>query len=148
MRAATAAVVGVVLALGVATLAMARRQRPVEARVVETTTAIRVVRRDGLGLPERKGAMRDPVHVRLLTEALGIDRHPAAPCPADYADAEIGMVLGGRDVYAKRNVYVFGLLGDGAAPSIVSVTSGGCHIGPPADLATLRRELRAARILD
>lgn len=149
MRAAPAAVAGVIVALAVAGLAIAKRQRPSEAvRAVDTTTAIRIVRRDGLGLPERKGTTRDPAHVRELTEALGVDVHPGAACPPDYADADVGLVLSGNDVYARRNVYIFGLLADGGVPSVVSVTSAGCHAGPPADLASLRRELHAAKILD
>jgi hypothetical protein len=148
MSARTAAIVGVVAAVGVAGLAITKRNRPVEARVVETTTAIRIVRRDGMGLPEKKGTVRDHGHVRALTEALGIDAHREGPCPLDYADADIGIVLSGNDVYAKRNVYVFALLGDAGAPSVVSVTSGGCRVGSPADVASLERELRAARILE
>jgi hypothetical protein len=148
MSARTAAVVGVALALVVAGIAIEKRKRPVEVRAVETTTAIRIVRRDAMGLPEKKGTVRDPAHVRTLTEALGIDIHPGAPCPPDYADADIGIVLSGNDIYAKRNVYVFGLLGDAAAPSVVSVTSAGCRAGPPADVASVKRELRAARIID
>lgn len=148
MRARTAAIVGVVAALGVAGVAIARRGRPLEARAVETTTAIRIVRRDGMGLPSRKAAVRDPVRVRVLTEALGIDSHREGPCPADYAAADIGLVLSGNDVYAKRNVYVFALLGDGGTPSVVSVTSGGCRVGPPGDVARLNGELRAAKIVD
>jgi hypothetical protein len=148
MRARTAGIVGVVAALGVAGLAIAKRHRPAEVRAAETTTAIRIVRRDGMGLPERKGTVRDPAHVRTLTEALGIDVHREGPCPPDYADADIGIVLSGNDVYAKRNVYVFDLLGDAGDASVVSVTSAGCRVGPPADAAALRRELRTAKILE
>lgn len=148
MSARTAAIVGVVAALGVAGIALARRNRPVEVRTVETTTAIRIVRRDGMGLPEKKGTVRDPMRVRTLTEALGVDAHHEAPCPPDYADAEIGIVLSGNDVYAKRNVYVFALSGDAGEPSVVSVTSAGCRVGPPADVASLKRELHAARVLE
>ena len=116
---------------------------------MDTARAARIVRRDRVGLPEKNGVVRDAAHVRSLAEALGIDRHGGAECPPDYADADVGIVLSGSDVYARRNVYVFGLLGDaGSEPSIVSVTSAGCRRGPPADLATLRRELTAAGILD
>lgn len=150
MRVRTAAALGVGVAVAVSAIAFTRRHAPGEARVVDTTTAARLVRRDRIGLPERKGTVRDPRRVRSLTEALGIDAHSAPPdCPADYADADIGIVLSGNDVYARRNVYVFGLLFDaGGNTSIVSVTSAGCRQGPPADLTALRRELVAAGVLD
>jgi hypothetical protein len=182
MRASTAALLGVGLAAAVGAIAVARRGRPVESRVVETTRAIRVVRRDGLGLPEKKGQLRDRARVRAMTEALGIDAHPGGACPADYAEADIGIILSGDDVYARRNVYVFGLVGSrkgdaggagdagdagdasdagdagdastprsppqGGAASVVSVTSAGCRVGPPADRAALERELRAAGVLE
>jgi hypothetical protein len=147
MRASTAALLGVGLAAAVGAVAIARRGRPVESRAVETTRAIRIVRRDGLGLPEKKGQVRDRARVRAMTEALGIDAHPGGACPADYAEANLGIILSGEDVYARRNVYVFGLVGSGAA-SVVSVTSAGCRIGPPADRAALERELRAAGVLE
>lgn len=140
--------IGIVAALGVAGIAIARRERPVLAPAAETTTALRIVRRDGMGLPEKKATVRDPAQVRALTEALGVDVHREGPCPPDYADADIGIVLSGNDVYAKRNVYVFALLGDAGVPSVVSVTSAGCRVGAPADVAALRRELRAAKIVE
>jgi hypothetical protein len=143
----TNAVIGVTAALAIAALAIARRDRPVPAAARDTTTAIRIVRRDATGLPEQKATVREAARVRALTEALGIDLHPGGPCPPDYAEADLGLVLSGNDVYAKRNVYVFGLLGDGGVATVVSVTSAGCRIGPPADLAALDRELRAAKIL-
>ena len=139
---------GVLAASVVAGVAVARRNRPVEVRAVETTTAVRLVRRDAMGLPATKGVVREPSRVRALTEALGIDTHREGPCPPDYAEADIGIVLSGNDVYAKRNVYVFGLLGDAGEPAVVSVTSAGCRVGPPADVAGLRQELRAAKILE
>jgi len=77
--------------------------------------------------------------VRSIVAALGIDHHALGECPPDYADAAIGIVLTGADVYARRNVYVFDL--DGNAPRVVSVTSAGCREGPPAEAAALRREL-------
>lgn len=154
MRASTAAVVAVIVALGVAAIAISRRSRPVETRAVETTRAIRLVRRDRMGLPEKKGIVRDPARVRAMTEALGVDGHPSGTCPLDYAEADIGIILSGNDVYAKRNVYVFGLLepSEAGAPSsavsVVSVTSAGCRVGPPGDARALERELRAAKVLE
>jgi hypothetical protein len=149
MRARNHALAGVGVALVIAAIAYGRRTAPIETRAVETTRAVRIVRRDPAGLPEKKGFVRDPAHVHSLTEALGVDQHPAAECPADYAEAELGIVLSGDDVYARRNVYVFGLLGDaGGRPRVVSVTSAGCRAGPPGDLARLRNELRTAGILD
>jgi hypothetical protein len=151
MRARNAAVIGVAVALAVGAVAVARRHRPTELRAVDTTVAVRIVRRDRVGLPEKKGVIREPARVRAITEALGVDVHEGGECPPDYADADIGIVLTGNDVYARRNVYVFGLPGDGSgerAPSVVSVTSAGCRVGPPADLSSLRRELRAAGIVE
>ncbi len=151
MRARTAATLGVGLAVAVSAVAFVRRHGPGEARVVDTTSAVRIVRRDRVGLPEKKGTVRDAKRVRSLTEALGIDRHGSAACPADYADADVGIVLSGNDVYARRNVYVFGLLGPahaGSGTTILSVTSSGCRLGPPADLTTLRGELAIAGVLD
>jgi hypothetical protein len=149
VRARNPAIAGVAIALVIGAIAYQRRRLPVETRAVETTRVVRVVRRDGMGLPEKKALLREPAHVRSLTEALGVDGHPIAECPADYAEAELGIVLSGGDVYARRNVYVFGLLGDaGTAPRVVSVTSAGCRSGPPADLPTLRSELHAAGVLD
>lgn len=148
MNARTAAIVGIVAALVVASMAVAKRNRPIEVRAVATTTAIRIVRRDGMGLPDRKSTVRDPAHVRSLTEALGVDVHPEGPCPPDYAAADIGIVLSGNDVYVRQNVYVFALFGDAGESSVVSATSAGCRVGPPADVASLKRELRAAKIVD
>ncbi len=149
MRARNHALAGVGVAVVIAAIAYNRRTAPVETRAVETTHAVRIVRRDQAGLPEKKGFVRDPAHVRSLTEALGVDDHSAVECPADYAEAELGIVLTGSDVYARRNVYVFGLLGDaGSVPRVVSVTSAGCRGGAPADLARLRGELRSAGVLD
>lgn len=148
MRARSAAIVGVAVAFVVAGGAIIKRSRPVEVRVVETTRAIRIVRRDRSGLPEKKGVVGDPARVRALTEALGVDALPEGSCPPDYADADLGLVLAGDDVYVRRNVYVFALLGDAGEPSVVSVTSAGCRMGPAADVESLRRELRAAKILE
>ena len=147
MRARNAAIVGIGAALVVAAIAIARRKTAVVPPAVESTHAVRIVRRDRVGLPEKQGTIRDPIRVRSITAALGIDDLPGAPCPADYADADFGIVLSGSDVYAKRNVYVYGLLGDAAAPTVVSVTSAGCRVGPPASLPTLRDELRTAGTL-
>ena len=140
--------IGVALAIGVAAIAFARRRGATETRAVDTTHAIRITRRDRSGLPDKQIPVRDPARVRAITEALGVDDRAPGECPPDYADADIGIVLSGSDVYARRNVYVFDLLGDGGIPKIVSVTSAGCRVGPPADLAALQRELRAAKILD
>lgn len=149
MRVRTAAALGVGLAVAVSAFAFTRRHVTGEARVVDTTNAARLVRRDRIGLPGKKGMVRDPRRVRSLTEALGIDKHVGAECPADYADADVGIVLSGSDVYARRNVYVFGLVDDaGGSASIVSVTSAGCRQGPPADLTALRHELVVAGVLD
>lgn len=157
MRARTAGILGIAAALAVCVVAVARRRPAGEVLpAADTTHAVRIVRRDRTGMPEKQGVVRNPARVRALTEALGVDGHPGGACPADYADADFGIVLSGSDVYVRRNVYVFAMIdrGDGSdhedagAPSVVSVTSAGCRVGPPADLASLRRELRAAGTLD
>jgi hypothetical protein len=149
MRARTAATLAVALAVVVSAMAFARRHTPGEARVADTTRAARIVRRDRVGLPEKKGMIREPARVRALAVALGIDQLAGAACPPDYADADVGIVLTGSDVYARRNVYVFGLLDDaGSETRVLSVTSAGCLMGAPADLPALRRELSAAGVLD
>ena len=132
MRARTAGIVGIIAALAVCALAVARRRPPDEViPAVDTTHAVRIVRRDRTGMPEKKGLVRDPARVRAITEALGVDAHPGGACPADYADADFGIVLSGSDVYVRRNVYVFGMLGDAGDPSVVSVTSAGCRTSCP-----------------
>ncbi len=153
MRARSAAAIGVSAALAIGALAVAKRRPTAElAPAVESSVAARIVRRDCMGLPERKGVVRERPHVRQLAAALGIDQHPGGVCPLDYSEADFAAVLSGSSVYEKRHVYLFGLLddvGDHAAPppSVVSVTSAGCRVGPPADLERLRRELRAAGTL-
>ena len=158
MRARDAAIVGIAAALIVGGLAISRRAKTTEvAPATETTHAVRIVRRDRVGLPEKQGMIRAPAHVRSITEALGVDTHPLGECPPDYAAADFGIVLSGSNVYVRRNVYVFGLGGAGDSddggsqqrePSVVSVTSAGCRVGPPADLARLRSELREAGTLE
>jgi len=144
----TNAILGILGGCLIAGIAIARRRPAVEVPAVESTTVLRIVRRNAMGLPEKKNTLRDPTHVRTLTAALGIDVHREGACPEDYSEADIGIVLSGNDVYVRRNVYVFGLFADAGEPSVVSVTSAGCRVGAPADLAGLRRELRAAKVLE
>lgn len=157
----TAAALGIATALAVGAIAVAKwRTARAPRAAVESTVAIRITRRDAAGLPEKKSVVREPAHVRALVEALGVDRHESAACPPDYAEAPVGLVLSGTDVYARRNVYVFGFdagdasdagsAGSAGGPgtalvSVVSVTSAGCRVGPPADLGALRREIAAAK---
>lgn len=125
-------------------------------RAVDATVAVRISRHDALGMSPPPTSVREPTRVRAIVEALGIDEHPAVPCPADYASAELGLLLSGRDVYARRNVYVWhladgasgdggaaaavGASGDGGAeaPLVVVVSSSGCRGGRPSDIARLR----------
>ena len=89
-------------------------------------------------MPGPPAAVRDPAKVRELVGALDVDAHPVVTCPPDYATAELGIVLSGRDVYARRNVYVWGLFSDAGSPSVVVVSSSGCRGGPPSDVGALR----------
>ena len=103
-------------------------------------------------MPSKPVFVREPARVRRIVEALGVDGQPSVVCPPDYASAELGLLLSGRDVYARRNIYVWGLFvdavepdaADGARPpNVVVVSSSGCRGGPPGDTVALRRELAA-----
>lgn len=111
---------------------------------VDAIVAVRITRHDELGMPSKPIPVRERARVRAIVEALGVDAQPTATCPPDYASAEIGLLLVGADVYARRNVYVWNLFGDAGAPSILVVSSGGCRGGAPADAGVLRGELTAA----
>jgi len=139
-----AAAIAVGAALVVAGAWCARpRSAPVET-ALEATVAVRISRHDAFGVPSAPSSLREPARVRALVEALGVDAQPSAPCPPDYASAEVGLLLSGRDVYARRNVYVWDLSADGGAPRVLVVSSSGCRGGPPADAAALRRALAKA----
>jgi hypothetical protein len=133
------------VALGVAAIwyARPRAEQPESARAA--TVAVRITRHDVLGMPAASANVRAPPRVGAIVAALDVDALAPAPCPADYASAEVGIVLSGRDVYARRDVYVWDLSADaGAVPRVVVVSSAGCRAGPPADTAALRRELASA----
>lgn len=160
MRPKIAAGIGVGLALALGVLAMGRwRTARAPKDASESTIAVRITKRDATGLPSRKSVLREPARVRALVEALGVDGHPMGKCPPDYAEAPLGIVLSGADVYSRRNVYVFGGDGDGgvanplspvkvgssADMTVVTVTSAGCRVGAPADAAALAREIDGAK---
>lgn len=134
--------VAVGAALAVVALWFARVPPPVAESALVSTNALRITRHEAIGLPSTPVSIRDPALVRAIVEALAVDTHPAVACPSDYASADVGIVLMGRDVYARRNVYVWGLAHPDA--SVLVVTSSGCRSGPPADVAVLRGELDAA----
>jgi hypothetical protein len=139
-----AGVIGVGVALAVAALWFARQRPEVARSALESTVTATVTRHDSFGMPEKPLTLRDRARVRALVAALGVDGQPPVRCPPDYASAELGILLGGADVYARRNVYVWGLRGDGGDGGdtrVVVVTSSGCRGGPPADAPSLRREL-------
>ena len=134
----TAAGVAVAIALLVACVWCGRNRPPRPESAIEATTAVLVVLHDSNGMPVKRISIRDAARVHELLAALGIDKHLAAPCPADYGSAELGLHLSGRDAYARRDVYVWALHGD---PSIVTVTSAGCTRGSPLDAPSLRDAL-------
>ena len=138
VNARAAAISGVLAAAAVAAIALARWDVAKVPPAVESTRAVRITVRNDAGLPSSQVVVRDAARVRGLVEALGVDGHAPAACPPDYAEAEVGLVLSGADVYAKRNVYVFG------KSSVVSVTSAGCRVGPPADEAAMSQEIARA----
>jgi hypothetical protein len=133
-----AAGIGVGAALVVAGLWWRRPPAPVAEAAVDSTVAVRISRHDPFGIPGPPLPVREKGKVRALVEALAVDVHPGVPCPPDYATAELGIVLSGRDVYARRNVYVWGLSGDGGPSRVLVVSSSGCRGGPPADATALR----------
>jgi hypothetical protein len=138
------------LSLIVAAVWCNRAQKPpVQETAVQSIVAARITKHDALGMPSAEPlAVRDPPHVRALVEALGIDEHPVVPCPPDYASAELGLLLTGRDVYARRNVYVWDLHADASAGArVVTVSSAGCRGGPPANASVLRREIESAVVV-
>ena len=117
-----------------------KRPRSELAKASDVTGAIRIVHHDRAGFPEKRAVVREPARVRALVEALGIDGHSSGPCPADYADADVWLTLSGSDVYAKRNVYVFGLETN-ETPTVVTVTTAGCVIGAPSNVPALKSAL-------
>ncbi|MBX3222615.1 MAG: hypothetical protein KF795_19000 [Labilithrix sp.] len=146
-------------ALVVAAIWWRRPRTPVVETALEATVAVRISRHDALGMSSPPMSVREPSRVRAIVEALGVDAQPAVACPPDYASAELGLLLSGRDVYARRNVYVWDLSagaagvadgsvadGDvavrgarrGGVPAVVVVSSSGCRGGPPADAVRLR----------
>jgi hypothetical protein len=150
MQPRSAAMVGAAMALSVGGLALCSQRHSSRelAPAAESTVFARIVRRDRLGLPEKTVFLRDAASSRALAVALGMDAHAIGICPRDYAIADFGIVLNGRTVYEKRQVYVFGDGSDAGLPaSVVSVTSSGCRIGPPADAKALVDKLRAAGAL-
>jgi hypothetical protein len=132
--------------------------RGTTARGQDTTfQAARITRHDVSGVPGKPVIVREPARVRGIVEALGVDAltrdtdTPPVACPADYATAELGIQLAGRDVYSSRSVYVWGLTrasmsagDDAGAATVVVVSSEGCRQGPIANRTTLERELAAA----
>jgi len=151
MRPKAAAALGVAIALAIGAVSIAKwRSARAPRDATESTVAVRITQRDALGLPTKKSMLRDPARVRALVEALGIDRHAVGTCPPDYAEAPIGIVLSGTDVYARRNVYVFDVgaeAGAGGSASVVTVTSAGCRVGAPSDRDALMRAIEGAKPL-
>jgi hypothetical protein len=141
-----AAALGVGAALAVAAAWYARPGEAVPESAAAGTVAVRITRHDAAGVPGQPVSIRDRTRVRALVEALGVDAQPPVTCPPDYASADLGLVLSGRDVYARRTVYVWDLAGAdaGTATSVLVVSPSGCRGGPPADAAALRREIAAA----
>lgn len=139
-----AAGLGVGAALVVAALWWRRPHTPSAEPAIEATVAARISRHDALGIPSKPVVVREHAKVRALVGALDVDAHPPLPCPPDYATADIGIVLTGRDVYARRNVYVWGLAADAGSPNVLVVSSAGCRGGPPADASALRDLISSA----
>lgn len=137
-----AAGIAVVAALVVAALWFGQRRPPELPSANDGTILVTITRHDTLGQSSKPERIRDRARVRALVRALDVDGKVPAPCPADYASAELGLVLGGADVYARRNVYLWNVLGDAGAPIVLVVTESGCSSGPPADLDRVRQEIQ------
>jgi hypothetical protein len=133
-----AAGLAVALALGVAA-AWYCRVPPGPLTAAEGTIALRVTRHHD-AIPARAHDVRDRATVQAILRALDVDAQPVIACPADYSTAAIGLVLVGRDAYARRNAYVWDL---DREPRVVVVNSAGCRGGPvPAPEALTRLLLR------
>lgn len=142
MRPLTAAGLAVAIALLIALAWWERKPGAIAVpSALEGTVGVRVTWHDRLGMPTKVTGVRQPGQVRRVVSALGVDAHPKVDCPEDYASADVGLVLSGRDVYSKRNVYVWDLAG---SPRVITVTSSGCRGGAPTDAEELRRALSDA----
>lgn len=136
-----AGAIGVGCALAVAAVWAVRRPSPAGTSALESTRSVRVARHDAFGAPGEAVMVTDRARARAIVGALGVDATTPAACPADYATSELGFVLAGSDVYARRNVYVWGLAGRGADATVIVVTSAGCTRGAVAAPVVLRDEL-------
>jgi hypothetical protein len=117
----------------------ARRPAPRAETVTEATLAIQVTRHDAFGAPSKPTPIRDRAKVRAILESINVDSLPAASCPPDYATADIGLLLTGRDVYARRNAYLWDTKTE--APRVVLVDETGCRTGLVPDAERLRTTL-------
>jgi hypothetical protein len=126
-------------ALAVVGLWFARRQAPSAPSISDATLSIIVTQHDALGVPSKPVIIRERRQVRAVVESLGADTQKPIPCPPDYAAADIGLLLTGSDVYARRNAYVWDI---GSSPRVVIVDETGCRGGLVRDAGRLRSELR------
>lgn len=139
MKPTRAGLLAVGSSLVVVALWFARRQPPRAETVTEATLALQITRHDAFGVPSKPATIREPRRVRAVLDDLGVEALATAPCPADYATADVGFLLTGRDVYARRNAYVWGLLDH--APRVVLVDETGCRAGDVLHAGRLRDEL-------
>lgn len=131
-----AGAIAVGCALMVVATWFARRQAPRAESVADATVTIQVTRHDAFGAPSKPTIIRDRAKVRAIVEGLGADGLPAAVCPPDYAAADVGLLLTGRDVYARRNAYLWDA--KSVAPRVVVVDETGCRAGVVTDAEQLR----------
>lgn len=134
-----AGAVAVGSALVVVAAWFARRQAPRDERVVDATLAIQVTRHDAFGAPSKPTTIRERANVREVVESIGADALPAGRCPPDYATADVGLLLTGRDVYARRNAYLWET--KSPSPRVVLVDETGCRVGVVPDAERLRAAL-------
>jgi hypothetical protein len=127
------AVAGALIIVGVW---FAHRPAPRAEAVSEATLAIQVTRHDAYGAPSKPTPIRDRAKVRAILESINVDALAAASCPPDYATADVGLLLTGRDVYARRNAYLWDTKTD--APRVVLVDETGCRTGLVRDAERLR----------
>lgn len=139
MKPTHAGLLAVAAAMVVVALWFVRRQPPRAETVSAATVALQVTRHDAFGVPSKPTIVREARRVRAILDDLGVDALAPAVCPPDYATADVGLLLTGRDVYARRNAYVWELLG--TAPRVVLVDETGCRAGTVLNAARLRADL-------
>lgn len=135
-----AGAIAVGVALVVVAIWFATRAKPAPAQTVaESTFTLAITRHDAFGAPSKPTRIVDHARVQAILAALGVDQQPKMTCPPDYATADVGILFTGKDIYARKNAYVWDLAG---APRVTIVDETGCRGGTVASADGLRDALR------